>query len=213
MGSAVSSISSGLNSVRDTVNNATGTRLGDAVPYLVGGPTGGSAYYAMGLDKRAPDAPEAPGINDNLSRLRAKQMEQAKQFREGLPGMKNKMASDLRVEGNQAMSAQSKNINESNSRRGLLYGGINAGQQGAARGAAQGRLAKAISANNVNLESAADTMDAQAIDTGVGIQQSQQAIQNQLYSQAQARLNGENQITGSILGAGLGMATAGMSKG
>ena len=42
-------------------------------------------------------------------------------------------------------------------------------------------------------------MDAQAIDTGVGIQQSQQTIQNQLYSQAQARLNGENQITGSIL--------------
>lgn len=212
MGSAVSSISSGLNSVRDTVNNATGTRLGDAVPYLVGGPTGGSAYYAMGLDKRAPDAPEAPGINENLSRLKQKQMEQAKQFREGLPGMKNKMATDLRVEANQAMGAQAKGINEANSRRGLLYGGINAGQQGAAKRASQGRLASAISANNVNLESAADTMDAQAIDTGVGIQQSQQAIQNQLYSQAQARLNGENQITGSILGAAGGVATAGLLK-
>ena len=52
-GFSFSSISNGLNSVRDTVNNATGTRLGDAVPYLVGGPTGGSAYYAMGLDKKA----------------------------------------------------------------------------------------------------------------------------------------------------------------
>lgn len=212
MGSAVNAISSGFKSAGNVVNNATGTRAGDALPFL-GNTMAGSAYYLGGMDKDQPTAPDAPGINDNLSRLKAKQMAQAQQFRSNLPSMKNKMASDLRVEGNEAMSAQANNINESNSRRGLLYGGINAGQQAQAKNSAQGRLAKAISANNVNLDNAADTMDAQAVDTGVGIQQSQQAIQNQLYSQAQARMNGDNQITGSIIGGGLGLATAGMSRG
>lgn len=211
MGSAVNAISSGIRGAGEAINRATGTRAGDALPFL-GSPAVGSAYYAMGLDKERPEAPDAPRINENLSRLKQKQMEQAKQFRENLPGMKNKMATDLRVEANDAMAAQAKNINESNSRRGLLYGGINAGQQAQAKGAAQSRLAKAISSNNVNLENAADAMDAQAIETGMGIQQSQQAIQNQLYSQAQARLNGENMMTGSMLGAAGGIATAGLLK-
>lgn len=213
MGSAVSSIGNAITGARNTINNATGTRAGDILAPVGASrivPGAGAAYYAMGMDQPRLDQPEAPGVDPNLQRLKEAQQKNAQEFRQNLPGTKSRMAEDLSVQSNLATSAGNKQIQESNSRRGLLYGGLNQGQQLANTAKQKSKLGQAINTSNVNLENAANTLDAQAVETGMGIQQSQQAIQNQIYNNAMAQMNAQNQMVGGLIGAGTTIAMAGL---
>ena len=143
-------------------------------------------------------APTAPGIDPNLQRLKDSQMANAKNFRSNLPALQNQTNLNLRSDQNRNLSGQLGAAKESQSRRGLLYGGMAQGQNAQLRGNAASNLAGAISQSNTGLNAAADQLDAQALDTAYGIQKNQQAIQDSIYSQAQARLNGQNSMIGNI---------------
>lgn len=88
-----------------------------------------------------------------------------------------------------------------NSSRGLLYGGINQGQEGQARSAMSEALANQRSSINSNVENEANLLDQQAVQTGVGIQKNAQQVQNDIYSQAMADMNANNAEWGSALSA------------
>lgn len=149
----------------------------------------------MGEDQAAP---AAPGPDQGLTDIKNEQIKNAQQFRSNLPTLKNNMSEGLRVNQNQNMSGQLGQAKESQNRRGLLYGGMAQGQNAGIRSNAASNLAGAISQSNNALENAANTLDAQAIDTAHGIQQNQQAIQDNIYAQAQARLNGQNSMIGNL---------------
>jgi hypothetical protein len=51
-------------------------------------------------------------------------------------------------------------------------------------------------------------MDQAAISTGMGIQNQSQQMQNSIYANAMANMNSQNQMMGSLIGAGLLVAIA-----
>lgn len=156
------------------------------------------------------EMPESPSAPQSLVDLQKQQLDYANKFREQMPQMQNQMARQLSQQAEMQQKGQIAEIKNRNNARGLTYSGINQGQQLGARAANQGLLAQAISGANANLENASNTLNNQALQTGVGIQQTQQSIQNQIYEQQMAQLAADNSITGSVLGFGLmaGMAGA-----
>jgi hypothetical protein len=132
----------------------------------------------------------------------------AQQFRKNIGQTENNMYGQLSSGVNNQMNSQIKGVQQHNSSRGLLYGGVNAGQEGAIRAGAASSLASGKSAINSGVENAANSMDQGAIDTGIAIQQQQQQMQNAIYSNAMAQMNASNSAIGGLMGAvgtGVGM--------
>lgn len=182
-----------------------GSILGGAAAH-VGGilPALGDNLYGSG-----PDAPPVPGTPGALDQLKQAQINTAKDFRQNLPGMEGQLGNQLASSSNQQLGQDTSSLKQMNSRRGLLYGGVNAGGENKLRASAQGGLSAAKSQLHAGLESQANQLDSEAIQTGVAIQQSQQQMQNLIYQQALARMQSENAMMGSLFQAG-GMA-AGMA--
>lgn len=138
----------------------------------------------------------------------AEQMQQqlvnnARNFRQNIPNLQQQLGQQFRVAANDSMNQGLHSIQQNNSNRGLLYGGINQGQQAGERARAQVGVAGGIQGINRDLNSAANTLDQQAIGNGVSIQQTQQAIANDAYSRAMASMNAEDSTFGNAAGTGL----------
>ncbi len=161
---------------------------GDTVGGIFSNPAGG------------PKAPEGP---QGLSALKQQQLTNANDFQKNMPQMQAKMNQQLSDQSNQQMQAQLKQNKQNNSNRGLLYGGVEQGGQQGIRANAQAGLAHSISNSNADLQNASQTLNAQALQTGAGIQQNQQMIQNQIYTQQLATMQANNSMTGSAAGMGL----------
>lgn len=169
---------------------------------VIGAVTTGSPFGAIAGSELAdgPKAPDAPGVDPNLAKLKEKQLKQAGDFRQNMPNMVRIMSEDLKRDSNQAMNAGVRKTREDYASRGLVHSGLRQGAEAGKRAQAQAGLAQGVSAINADMENAANTLDAQAVETSLGVQQTQQAIQNQIYSQAQARLAGQNHMVGSAIG-------------
>lgn len=132
----------------------------------------------------------------------------AQQFRNNIPQTENTLYNQMASQQNQNMNAGIKQTQQNNSSRGLLYGGVNAGQEQGVRASASNALATGRSNINSGVETAANSMDQSAIDTGIAIQQQQQQMQDAIYSNAMAQMNAQNGAIGGLLGAagmGVGM--------
>ncbi len=125
----------------------------------------------------------------------------AKQFRNNLPGLENQMGHNLADSANTSMQGSLDQNAQSNSSRGLLYGGINQGQQQGIRAQTAKSVAQGQSDLNTGLEGAANSMDSSAIQSGFNYQAQQQAMQNQLYKQAMASMASGGAVVGNVLGA------------
>lgn len=193
-------------SLPQVANQARDT-LGVGLGWGVAGPAGALAGNEIQghLDgSNSPPPPAAPGIDPNLQRLKDKKLQNAQEFRAGMPNMVRMMSEDLKTQANQGLSQANRQTRESASSRGMLYSGVRQGQEQSNRAKTQAGVAQGVSSINAEMENAANTLDAQAVETGVGIQQTQQAIQNQIYSQAMAQMNARNMVMGSMIGAGAG---------
>lgn len=150
------------------------------------------------------DGPQGHGIysfnSPEQNALLAKQ-HYAKEFRKNLPGMENQMGHGLADAANTQMVSSIGQAKQSNSNRGLLYGGINQGQEQGIRANSANAVAQGQSDINSGLESAANDMDSSAIKQGFNYQAQQQAIQNQIYKQAMASMASSGAALGSVLGA------------
>lgn len=199
MSSAVSSLANFSNNMMPGAQGANQYTFGLANPGANGG-------YANGIfSKLAPqsaDAPNSPGINSNLQNVQAQQLQNAQSFRANMPSMNAQLTNQMNVQGGNALGQNLQNINSGNSARGLMYGGINAGQQQGARAQMATGLAQGKSEINSNLANAANTLDAQAVQTGMGVQASQNQIENQVYSQAMSMMNLNNSYFGGLMSGG-----------
>lgn len=196
MGGVVNSIASGVSSVTNAVDRATGTNIGSFHKDM---------RDPFGVFDSPAEGPKPPGTPSNLTELQARQREQAQQFRGNLNQTKQSQASQLRGQAAQKLQGDMGDLKESQASKGTMYGGVGAGQRSKLRAGAQGGLNRAINQSNVGLDNAANVMEAQAIDTAFGIQQSQQQVQNMIYQQALMQMNAQNQIAGSAMGTGMGL--------
>lgn len=218
MPSITNTIASGFNSVGAPGIGHGIQQIGNGIGQMAQGNVGGLPQYVGGLgnvitggafdsqishnvDPAAP--PAAPGINPTLSQTQQSQIQNAADFRKNIPSMEQSMSNDVRQTANNQLGQTMKSINNNTNSRGLLYSGINQGMKGGARAQTASNVGQATSGINAGLENAANTLDAQAVETGVGIQQTQQSIQNQIYSQAMTQMNANNSMFGSALGTGL----------
>lgn len=158
------------------------------------------------LDPTAP--PKAPGTNPALAAFQQEQQQNAKQFSQNLPSLQGQIAQMLTKQAKATTDAQVQQVKTTNNARGLTYSGINQGQQAGVVAQNQQQLGSAISGANANLANASNTLTAQAVETGVGIQQTQQSIQNQIYQQQLSQMQSNNSIFGSALGTGILLAAA-----
>lgn len=191
----------GLTSPLSSVGNALGIKSDSALGKNLNtmdswtNPVARNIFGMSGAGK-----PAAPGINNNLGTVQSAQLANAANFRQNLPGLENQMGHQLADQSNQQMSQNIQGARQNNSARGLLYGGINAGQEGAIRANAAHGLAAGRSDINQGLLNNANTLDAQAIHTGLGIQQTQQSIQNSIYGQALADMQARGAAIGGLMG-------------
>lgn len=125
----------------------------------------------------------------------------AQKFRSNIPQLENNIYGQVAERGNQQLNNQFGMINQKNSSRGLLYGGINEGQKQNARADMGGFLAGQRSSINSQVEGAANSADMQAISDAQRQQQFSQQINNSIYENAMAQMAGENNIAGQALGA------------
>lgn len=136
------------------------------------------------------------------------QQDLANKFRSSIPQTENtlynRMGGQIQGQTDQA----TRQVRQNNSGRGLLYGGINAGQEGAVNASGAASMASGRSAINQGVENEANTLANQAIQTGTQIQQTQQQMQDAVYSQAMTQMNASNAAFGGLLGAG-GMIAGG----
>lgn len=146
--------------------------------------------------------PGAPGINPDVNNLKKQQQAYAQQFRSSIPQLQGQMVGQLRRDTQGQLNNNLSGLRSSNSSRGLLYGGVNQGQENQVRGAAQRGLIGGVSQINMGLQNEANQLDNSAIQTGVNIQQQQQSMQNMIYQNAMAQQAGQNQMMGSLISAG-----------
>lgn len=208
MGDVIHTIANPLGTIGNWVGVNTNSQLGKNLHYL---DSTTHPIEQTASDMYSADKPAAPGINKNLSNVQNTQVQKAQNFRKGLLGTENSLGHNLAEENNHMLGQNLQGIRQNNSHRGLLYGGLNYGQEQGARVGAARSLAQGRTSINNNMENAANTMDQQAIHTGVGIQQSQQQIQDAIYGQALADMQAKNAALGGFIsGAGkIGGAFAG----
>lgn len=191
---------SAVNSIANQVTNLSDNNFADLA--ISGLAENGALLKVAGFGQ-SPTAPQDSAPPQGLQQLQQQQQQYANQFSQNLPQMQNQMNQNLTQSANNTLNAQVKATQSANSARGLGYGGVNQGQQQQERVNSQSNLANAISGSNANLSNAANTLNTQAINTGAGIQQTQQSIQNQIYQQQLAQMQSNNSITGNIASTGL----------
>lgn len=172
----------------------------------------GGGYGAVDAMLNRPDAPDAPKIDPTLGNMRKAQANQAKDFRAGMPGYQQQLSSNLRQQGSYDLDQGLHDTRQANSSRGLLYGGKNLGDEQSVRGQIGNRMAQGTGQINTGLQSAANQLDANAVQSGLAIQQSSQQIQDQIYGQALARMNGNNAAFSGLMSAGGQIAGAAIGK-
>lgn len=157
----------------------------------------GGAAYTNGPQGQGTYVFNSPAQNAMLA-----QQYYAKQFQGNESNLENQLGSQLSSQANSQMGQNLNAVRQNNSRRGLLFGGVNAGQEGAVRSGAAQDIASGRSSINQGVVSAGNQMNQDAINTGVAIQQQQQQVQNAIYSQAMASMQSQNAAIGGLLGAG-----------
>lgn len=125
------------------------------------------------------------------------QQNAATSFRANLPGYINTQSGiDAENTSKQAQSGDF-SINAANSKRGLLYSGINEGEKSANRSNLASGLMNRRAQLNSQGQQMASAYDTQAANAGIGMAQMQQNANNQIY---QGNKAGSNQTPGLIGG-------------
>lgn len=213
MGSAISGISNAVsqgasniyNDYSGAVNSLSQGDIGGTAGRLGAGfadvTTGGQATNLYNnLTGAGQSGPQAPGTNPSLSSVEQQQINQANDFSANMPTYQSQMTDNLKTNVNNQLGSNLNTISNNNNARGLLYGGVNQGQRAQAYGQAQAQTAQGVSNINAGLLSAQDQLNANAVGTGTGIQQSSQAIQNDIYQQTLSQINSNNAMLGSAGG-------------
>lgn len=157
------------------------------------GPDGSPGYFKM---------------KDQAGKALGAQQHFTDEFKDNMPHMTNLLTGEVNDQINQNMGQGLRASRESDSRRGLLYGGMHQGHEGAIRADAAGKMAQSRSDINQGLQSAYEGMQNDTIQTGIDYQQQQQRMQNAIYENAMANMMGRNSAIGGVLGAAGGIAGA-----
>lgn len=154
---------------------------------------------------------QAPAKPDILKQYMNTQLDQAKQFRNNIPTYSNQLYGQTENTARQNLAQGIKNVQKDYNRRGLLRSGGRIGAEYGQRAQTESGLANAKVGINQGLNTAADQMEANAINTGYGYAGMQpdmtsMALQGQQNALAHsiANMNTQSQAFNNIFGGALG---------
>lgn len=125
--------------------------------------------------------PPPPEIDPRMAQLRDRQLMLAKNFQASAPRMQSTMESQAQDQARLGLADTQKGIRSNFNDRGLLYGGgVKAAQAGAGAQAASALAAKRAQIAE-QVRGKQEGMEADALQTGLGIQGMEQARQDQIY--------------------------------
>lgn len=161
------------------------------------GTQGSFAGVLPGVLNKGPEAPDPAQV------ALKDQQTQAQQFRSNIPTMQQNLSQQMAQGVNKQIGMGINNVKANTNSRGLLTSGINQGMQGQVRQAGSNQLAQGRSTINTSLQNEANQMDSSAISSGLAMQNAQQQIQNTIYQQAMTNMMNQNNMYGSLAGAGI----------
>lgn len=160
----------------------------------------GMKDMGYGWDERGPQGQGYYKGPNQQEELLQQQQYYADQFNQNIPQMSNQLYNQAGGAISNNMDQGIKNVRQQNSSRGLLYGGVNAGQEGSVRAKGASDMASTKSNINQGLIETGQNMRSSAISSGVSYQQMQQALNNAVYQNAMSKLNQDNAMTSGIIG-------------
>ncbi len=183
---------------------------GAGLPGMLAGAIGGE-YIRNQTQGGGADKPATPGVDPNIAAIKDAQTNSAVNFRQNMPGFENDTYNQFRNQGLRGLATQMHNTTESMNSRGLGYGGLAAGAQAKNAAGFASNMAQSKEDIANQSENMANQLDADALNSGNLLRQTQQGIQDTIYNQAlrdyQIRNNSMGQIMGGIgTGVGMGMA-------
>lgn len=155
-------------------------------------------------------------INQRLAEVRAQQEQkkmqeqltaQAKDYRANLKGTQERQFASVADPMRQQLAQQMSGIRGQANKRGLLYSGQRAGAESQAQGQAAQQLSGQRAQINEATQNVANTMEQQAVQSGLQTAQQRQKEINDAYNQALKQKQGESAVTGALggaIGQGLG---------
>jgi hypothetical protein len=192
--------------------------IGNAASSVVGGAGKTFGLIGEGLGFGPDRSPGAfiPEVDPRLQNISTQQTSQAQNFRSNLPTYtqdKYNIASDM---AKQKLGQDMNAIRSGASSRGLLYSGLREGREAQAQGAMVSNLARQRTDINRDAENEARGMEMGAINSGMSLQQANQARQDAIYNAALDKYmnrKSPGQAIGGILGSVGGMAAGGAFSG
>jgi len=160
----------------------------------------------------APPSQMVNSVDPRLQQTRDDQIKWAQYYGANLPYYEKQQQNINTDNSRQALSQQLAGVTQNSNARGMLYGSYNQGEQAQAAAQNQAALQAENAIVNQNAQDKLSQLQAQAMGTGIAVNQSQQDINNQAYQIALARQQQAAQAMGSLVsGGGMlgGMAAAG----
>lgn len=186
---------------------------GAAIGGLLGGPGAAAGAYIGGTGKSimpTPDDPgNAPGMDPRYTDLVNKQQQQAQDFRQQAPEMQAQQTRQAQDTSRRSVSQDIAGVNKDTSRRGLLYSGINQGQQQQARQQETQALTQNVANIQSNIEGKAQDLEGKALSSMQTYTAQQQAANNADLQKRVAVQQANNSATSGLFG-GLGSVLGGI---
>src|SRR5271165_4240856 len=114
--------------------------------------------------------PQVPQLDPNIQTLSDQQLKTAQQYQTNAAGLMQEQGNMAQDQNAQALSGQTKNITNNANSRGLLYSGIKQGAVASAQGNSAANTSAQQAGINQNVTNQANTLNAQALQSQMGVQ-------------------------------------------
>lgn len=174
----------------------------------------GGVTNSLGFGQRPTNVTPTP-VDKNYEGLVKQQSNLANQYTKNLPSTQGQLANVAQDQARSQLAQGYQAADRYSNSRGLLYGGLGAGNRAGVENQIAGNLSNQLQQNNLNTTNQANNMQNAALQSGINLQQMQQQSYNQAYNQALANrqqalgqqnglLGGIASLGGMVLGGGLG---------
>lgn len=157
--------------------------------------------FIWGNQPQDPSQYENP-LNPQLQQMQQQQAQQAASYQANMPAYENQQQNAATDSSRQGLAQQLAGTTANSNARGMLYGSYNQGQQASATAQNQAQLQTTKANINTNVQNTSNSLNNQALGSGLALQQSQNAQALAAYQaalQQQEATNGEfGAITGGV---------------
>ena len=153
----------------------------------------------IGNQPQDPSQLENP-LNPQLQQMQQQQEQNASNYQANMPAYINQQQNAATDNSRQALASQLAGTTANSNARGMLYGSYNQGQQAQATAQNQAQLQNTNANINTDVQNTSNTLNNQAIQSGLAMQQSQNQQALAAYQAALQQQQSTNGEFGAITG-------------